>query len=184
MQQIDPWRVETVYRRSNRGSTGTDDEFVVVKEARVTLLSLIQTVLFFGSMLVARWFLRISIPGNSVRCARCFQSGVSPLRKNGSPQMLKLGNASARTTAMRADASSSCARRAALIPASLPPIIRRYKGISLWFRFSALLSFEASRRFERLAPFPHSSCSGSSSQLRSEVYTGSVGTKNGCVATL
>jgi hypothetical protein len=36
-------------------------------------LSLIQTVLFFGSMLVARWFVRISMPGNSVRWARCFQ---------------------------------------------------------------------------------------------------------------
>src|SRR6266481_3682056 len=102
-------------------------------------------------MLVARWFLRISILGNSVRCARCFQSGGSPLRKNGSPQMLKLGNASARTTAMRADASSPCARRAALIPASLPPIMRIDKGIRLWFRFSGLPGFEARRRFERLA---------------------------------
>src|SRR5271157_5806507 len=38
MQQIDSWPVEAVYRRSNRGSTGTDDEFVVTKESRVTLL--------------------------------------------------------------------------------------------------------------------------------------------------
>ena len=106
-------------------------------------------------MLVARWFVRISIPGNSVRCARCFQSGVSPLKKNGSPQMLKLGNASARTTAMRAEASSSCARRAVLMPASLPPIMRIDKGIGLWFRLSGLPRFEARRRFERLAGLFH-----------------------------
>jgi hypothetical protein len=81
--------------------------------------------------------------------------GAQQLRKNGSPQMLKLGNASARTTAMRAEASSSCARRAALIPASLPPIMRIDKGIRLWFRFSDLPSFEAGWRFERLAGFFH-----------------------------
>jgi hypothetical protein len=109
----------------------------------------------FRSMLVARWLVRISMPGNSVRWARCFQSGVSQLKKNGSPQMLKLGNASARTTATRAEASSSCVRRAALIPASLPPIMRIDKGIRLWFRFSGLPGFEACWRFERLTGLFH-----------------------------
>jgi len=34
---------------------------------------------------------KISMPGNSVRCARLRQSGVSPLMKYGRPQMLKFG---------------------------------------------------------------------------------------------
>ena len=38
VQQINSWRVEAVYWRSNRASTSTDDEFAVIKEFRVTFL--------------------------------------------------------------------------------------------------------------------------------------------------
>src|SRR5271165_4399718 len=38
VQQINSRRVDAVYRRSNWGSTSTNDEFVVIKEFRGTLL--------------------------------------------------------------------------------------------------------------------------------------------------
>src|SRR5215468_4166772 len=44
------------------------------------------------------------------------------------PQMEKFGNASAATTVTSAPGSSSRARSAALIPASLPPIMTRRMG--------------------------------------------------------
>src|SRR5215831_19590345 len=48
------------------------------------------------------------------------------------PQMEKFGKASATTTVTSAPGSSSRARSAALIPASLPPIITRCMTGSLW----------------------------------------------------
>jgi len=52
---------------------------------------------------------------------------------------------------MRAEASSSYARRAALMPESLPPIMRIDKGIRLWFRFNGRPGFEAGWKIKPLA---------------------------------
>src|SRR6185312_7698776 len=53
------------------------------------------------------------------------------------PQMEKFGYASSRTTVTSAAVSSSRARRAALIPASLPPIMTTCMAVSLSDAWSA-----------------------------------------------
>ena len=57
-----------------------------------------------------------------VRWARLRQSGTSPDTWYGMPQIEKFGYSSATITDTSAPGSSSRARSAALIPASLPPI--------------------------------------------------------------
>src|SRR5215469_12881474 len=54
------------------------------------------------------------------------------------PQMEKFGYASARTTVTSADGSSSRARSAALIPASLPPIMTRCNVLAPYGRLTNL----------------------------------------------